>query len=432
MSTRTSSLLALGLATVVAGCGDAGPGASAPSDPESLAAPDRILEWAPEMVFSVGGLDAPDWATFGRVGSVAFDDAGALYIFDRQTSLVTVVSPDGEFLRTVGRQGGGPGEVSEAMAVAVTGEGRVVVSDMGKRALVVYDAQGEWEGNVLLNLAAEGLPARGMLPAAAGRVVSPEPIRMMIATSGDDTDVRMSRPETRPVWLYPTEPGGEPVLAWEAWNPPPPPEGGESSLESEGSGGQVQIVMARAQAFTPALHVAALPDGRLAVADTVTYTVKLVSPEEGLTGVLERPVTPTEVTAEVQDLERERRLDEIVGGAASVRVMGGPGMAVNPDAMRRMMEDQVANMAFFPEIPVVEALAADRDGRIWVQRSSGTPGQDGPTDLLTADGRYLGTLSPDGLRTPDAFGPGGLAAYIDTDEYDVATVRVVRLPREPR
>ena len=93
-----------------------------------------------------------------------------------------------------------------------------------------------------------------------------------------------------------------------------------------------------------------------------------------------------------------------------------------------MLEDQVSNMAFFPEIPVVESMAADWEGRIWVQRSSGVPGEPGPTDVITAGGGYVGTLPPDGLRIPDAFGPGGLAAYIELDELDVATVRVVRLP----
>ncbi|MDE2795022.1 MAG: hypothetical protein OXL34_09410 [Gemmatimonadota bacterium] len=43
------------------------------------------------------------------------------------------------------------------------------------------------------------------------------------------------------------------------------------------------------------------------------------------------------------------------------------------------------------------------------------------------DGTYVGTLPPQGLGTPDAFGPGGLPAYIEFDEMDVPTVRVVRL-----
>jgi hypothetical protein len=420
------------LTTALAGCGSDSVESPSGGDPFALGAPDRTLEWAPETVFSVGGLEAPDWATFGSVTSVAFDGVGNLYIFDGQTSVVTVVSPEGDFLRTVGRLGEGPGEVSRAMAMTVTPDGHTVIPDLGKRGLVVYDAQGEWAGNVLLNLAAEGLPSRGIVPLPGGAVAASDALRMVVSTSGDDEDVRMTRPESRPVWVYPTEPGGEPVLAHEAWNPPPPPAGGESSLESEGEGGAMQIQLARMQAFTPGLHLAALPDGRLAVVDSVDYSIGLVTVGEGLTGRLRRPLDPVEVTPAIEELERERQLDEIVGREGRMQVLGGPGMTVNADAMRRMMEDQVDKMAFFPQIPVVEALAADPLGRIWVQRSSGTPGEDGPTDLVTADGRYLGTLPPDGLRIPDAFGPDGLAAIVETDEFDVATVRVVRLPVEPR
>ena len=51
----------------------------------------------------------------------------------------------------------------------------------------------------------------------------------------------------------------------------------------------------------------------------------------------------------------------------------------------------------------------------------------GPIDVVTADGDYIGTLAPDGLRTPSAFGPDGLMAFIESDALDVQTVRVVRL-----
>ena len=50
-----------------------------------------------------------------------------------------------------------------------------------------------------------------------------------------------------------------------------------------------------------------------------------------------------------------------------------------------------------------------------------------PYDPGAANGEYIGTLPADGLRIPAAFGPGGLMAYIDSDEMDVQTVRVIRL-----
>ncbi len=40
-------------------------------------------------------------------------------------------------------------------------------------------------------------------------------------------------------------------------------------------------------------------------------------------------------------------------------------------------------------------------------------GEKGPVDLITQEGVYLGTLSPGEGRIPDAFGPGGLAAFVE-------------------
>ena len=66
---------------------------------------------------------------------------------------------------------------------------------------------------------------------------------------------------------------------------------------------------------------------------------------------------------------------------------GGSTMQVDPDAVRDMMTARVESMVFSEEIPVIEALAADWGGRLWVQRSSGVPGEDGlgPFFLHTAN-----------------------------------------------
>jgi hypothetical protein len=84
-------------------------------------------------------------------------------------------------------------------------------------------------------------------------------------------------------------------------------------------------------------------------------------------------------------------------------------------------------MVFYHEVQVIERLATDWADRIWVQRSSGTPGEAGSTDVITADGEYVGTLPPDGLKIPTAFGPDGLAVWIETDEFDAQRVVVARI-----
>ena len=87
----------------------------------------------------------------------------------------------------------------------------------------------------------------------------------------------------------------------------------------------------------------------------------------------------------------------------------------------------VEERTFADEVPVLYDLKVDWEDRIWVERRGPTGQDDGPTDIVTPDGDYIGTLPPDGLRTPSAFGPDGLLAYIEHDDMDVPTVRVIRL-----
>lgn len=113
-----------------------------------------------------------------------------------------------------------------------------------------------------------------------------------------------------------------------------------------------------------------------------------------------------------------------------VMIGGSGGGRTEANGMSEMMRARIESMIFADEIPVIERMAADPAGRIWVQRSSGNPGEAGPTDLLTADGRYLGSLAPDALRIPSAFGPNGLMVRIEEDEFDVPTLIVERMPAE--
>ena len=84
---------------------------------------------------------------------------------------------------------------------------------------------------------------------------------------------------------------------------------------------------------------------------------------------------------------------------------------------------------FYHEIPVLRELAATWEGGLWVRRRGREPdSDDGPTDVIDASGRYVGTLPQEDAEMPAAFGPDGLAAFIELDEFDVATVVVRRLP----
>lgn len=429
---RATALL---LAVVLHACGGDAPG-SAEAD-TGLDAPDRIVEVAPEPVYEVGGFESPDWAAFGNIVSTAFDGRGHLYVLDGQANTVTEIDAQGAFVRTIGRPGEGPGELSSPFSMTVTDGGEVAIFDLGHRGWVVYGADGEFRHNVQVDVGEVGWPGGSLSAVAGGGVVGAITGRMRINTgdASDDEDDALAA-VTRPIALFGLEEGDSARVIYRAWDLPPAPEGEQQSMSMEG-GGAIQLRMPVLRAFEPGLHAAGTPDGRVAVVDSVGYRVKIVATDGTVASVLERPIAPTEVTPRIQELEKERRAEEMAarqGGGMMITVAGGSGGAsggrVDNDAVRRMMEGRLESMIFAEEIPVIEAMSVDPFGRVWVQRSSGEPGVPGPTDLLTIDGRYLGTMAPDGPRIPEAFGPDGLIVREVTDEFDVPTLIVERMPAD--
>ena len=63
-----------------------------------------------------------------------------------------------------------------------------------------------------------------------------------------------------------------------------------------------------------------------------------------------------------------------------------------------------------------------------MRRRGEEPESDGPINVLTAEGGRTSAPTRRHDRDADAFGPDGLAAFIELDEFDVATVVVRRLP----
>jgi hypothetical protein len=77
---------------------------------QSDAAPPQGVETIElKELWRIGGED--DEVFFGNPSKVLLGPDGNIYIEDEQLVQVFVYSPDGEFLRTLGRQGEGPGEV---------------------------------------------------------------------------------------------------------------------------------------------------------------------------------------------------------------------------------------------------------------------------------------------------------------------------------
>jgi hypothetical protein len=179
-------------------------------------------------------------------------------------------------------------------------------------------------------------------------------------------------------------------------------------------------------AFLPERYWTVFPDGSVAVADTTTWEVRIRrSHVGGHDARVVRPMTPPSVSDRMRERELELRAEGGSGGGGSVWAFGGT-QRDRDEALQRARERQLeAVVRFYPELQVIRGLRADREGRLWVARVGEDPWTPGPIDVLATDGSYLGTV--EGLALPDAFGPDGLAAWIETGELDVPVVVVRRV-----
>lgn len=78
-----------------------------------------------EELWRAGGED--DDVFFGLISKVCCDEQGDIYFLDSQVCKVYVYSSDGRLLRTLFREGDGPGEVRRPRSLALLGDGTVGV-----------------------------------------------------------------------------------------------------------------------------------------------------------------------------------------------------------------------------------------------------------------------------------------------------------------
>ena len=183
---------------------------------------------------------------------------------------------------------------------------------------------------------------------------------------------------------------------------------------------------------SPGWKAGALSNGGVAYTDSSAYAIKVTSPDGELERVLARPFGPRPTTDRIIQRHQESlRKEREAGGARPLPRVGGAQGA----ALRSIVEtsaDRGGSTAYYHLIPAVRTLRTTWDGNIWVRRYGEEPWTGGPIDVLTPDGRYLGTFAGEATAMPDAFGPGGLVAFIERNELGVQTVVVRRMPRGVR
>jgi hypothetical protein len=306
-------------------------------------APGGVEKVVLEELWRVGG-EADDAVFFGSISDITADAAGNVYILDQQLSQVNVLANDGSFLRTLSREGDGPGEIRRPAGLFFMPDG----------TLGVYQF---FPGRViLLNL--DGTPAGEFRPGGDATQGGFGGIRGMTSRNGEIycSGGRMS----------PSDDGMKRVqyLARLA------PDGSEEVRLLEKSS---EVNFARREYiekddyFVDDTRWAVGPDGRVyAAPERDAYAIQVFAPDGGLERVIERRFSPRRRTAE----EKE----EVASGVVAV---------VN--GQRVELDTQIEDYD-----PAISQIRVDAQGRLWVRHARSMRDQ------------------PDGvMETLDVFDPEG-------------------------
>lgn len=147
---------AVGLALMLAACG----GSGASRGHEWQAAYDTIGDTVVVRTVSgsiwgdtarlvadvtIGTFEGADEYMFGRVRSLAAAPDGSIYVYDSHAKELRKYAPDGTYITTFGREGGGPGEYRDPDGgLAVLPDGRVLLRDPGNARISVFSPEGDF------------------------------------------------------------------------------------------------------------------------------------------------------------------------------------------------------------------------------------------------------------------------------------------------
>ena len=299
-----------------------------------------------EEIWRIGGEDSD--LIMGSITEAATDRDGNVYLLDTQLSHALVVSPEGELLRTIGREGEGPGETRQPRDIVYLPDSTIGFLELFPAKLVKLSPKGEARG--MLVVGGEMRPKTGFV--AASQFLSRAGIFVVAGQHAGRTETG----QRRVMFLARLSATGEEVVRYR-----------EATLTLDFN--NLKFVE---RELSPGFHLGSAvgPDGRVyTVQAWDRYAIEVFLPD----GTLERVIT-REFENRMRTDDELRRINALY--AASDQNIGAK--------IAREIE---------PSPPAISGLHVDPEGNLWVQHSrSGEHPPDGVMltyDIFDPEGIYL-------------------------------------------
>ena len=411
MKTSSGTVRWVSLVAVLAGCAEAderwsGSVETLPNGATRVTNPAQGVwregsAWALVPELRLGEVEGSEATVFGSISGLAVNDAGRIYVLDRQANELRIFARDGRHVRSVGRAGGGPGEYQAANGLFWLSPDTLVVVDQQGGRYSFLSREGEYLRSVPRRLGFYGWAFNGAYH--NGRVYERSTVRTNPnrprAMVGNDPD---QRPALFGTSLRASDSTAQAGVDTVLLAPPTGTPYESFSVRTERGG----MVMGVPFAAAPVYHLDSAgnvwhghgSDFRIVRSSFAGDTIM-----EIVLDAVPAPVTEAELAEW-----------ESGGSVAQFRQMGG-----------RIDLDRIPKVK-----PFFNGLYLDPERYLWVSVPAG------PMETVFAvfdpEGRYLGSLKLDGLRRDTFLQPvvsNGKLYLVGRDELDVQRVYVFRIEK---
>jgi len=404
MLTGTSRLPVLMLALHLAACGDRG----APETPAfelrdsagiQVVTAHRPLwgqgeAWTVSQspVLEIGQMDADPAYELFRIRGLARLSDGTVVVGEAGASEIRFFGPDGRHIRSVGREGEGPGEFSTLFGIYARGD-TVFAYDYRLSRVTLFDAEGEHLGEVTLGRE-QGLPL-ALYPFQGGFLGVtwgfPEGLNEEFTYSRRPSVFRVFGPDGVPGEALDELPGEEMVMK-----------------------GHTEGEMTTSVAASPHMGHSlqqTVVGGKLVAGTTDRFELRVYDESGRLARLVRAPSRDVPVTREEWDDVIAEELDD----------------AETPSWRTSVLE--IAELRPAPDIrPAYGRFVADPEGYLWVAPYRPASGQPVPWLVVELNGSIMGEVQlPEGF-TPLDIGPAHVLGVV-RDEFDIPYVRMYHLTR---
>ncbi len=97
-----------------------------------------------EEELSIGEVEGKEEYIFSRIRDVDVDGKGNIYVLDSGEAHIKVFNKNGEYVRTIGKKGQGPGEMQLPGSISLTPGNEVIINDGGARHLHFFNLSGDY------------------------------------------------------------------------------------------------------------------------------------------------------------------------------------------------------------------------------------------------------------------------------------------------